>query len=346
MTISLAIHPREGSFSDRWIERAALRGIPYRLVDPFSTRIIDELRAHQAFLWHWVYWDRPSQLIARQLVRSAEELGLLVFPSTETCWTYDDKVAQKYHLEALGAPLARTDCFYSEAAALAWVATASFPRVAKLRSGAGSDNVRLLRTREEAMQYVRQAFGRGFSSVPGALEDAKKLIRTRGRGRPLDLARLLRLPGKALAKLRYIQQFERERGYVYFQEFLPGNAYDVRVSVIGDRAFAFSRNVRPNDFRASGSGSLDYSPERIRPECIRIAFDVARKLRSQSAAFDFAFDPQGEPKILEVSYCYVTKYVHACPGHWNPELSFVPGQMWPEDAIFDDVVSSLERSGR
>lgn len=31
---------------------------------------------------------------------------------------------------------------------------------------------------------------------------------------------------------------ELQSGYVLFQEFLPGNSYDTRVTVIGDRAFA------------------------------------------------------------------------------------------------------------
>ena len=39
------------------------------------------------------------------------------------------------------------------------------------------------------------------------------------------------------------------RGYVYFQDFIPDNQFDTRVTVIGNRAFAFIRKVRPGDFR-------------------------------------------------------------------------------------------------
>lgn len=46
--------------------------------------------------------------------------------------------------------------------------------------------------------------------------------------------------------------------YVYFQDFIPGNDFDTRVTIIGDRAFGFTRNVRPGDFRASGSGNVGY----------------------------------------------------------------------------------------
>ena len=44
------------------------------------------------------------------------------------------------------------------------------------------------------------------------------------------------------------------KDYVYFQKFLPNNKYDIRIVVIGDRAFGFIRYNRENDFRASGSG--------------------------------------------------------------------------------------------
>ena len=59
--------------------------------------------------------------------------------------------------------------------------------------------------------------------------------------------------------------------------------------IIGDRAFCFTRNTRPNDFRASGSGSIDYNIERINERCIKIAFDTVEKLTTKSLAFFFIF---------------------------------------------------------
>ena len=77
-----------------------------------------------------------------------------------------------------------------------------------------------------------------------------------------------------------------EKGYAYFQDFIPGNHFDTRVTVIGDRAFAFTRNVRPGDFRASGSGDVVFDGGRINQKYLEIAFAVARKIGSQSMAFD------------------------------------------------------------
>src|SRR5205085_3310405 len=130
-----------GSFSDRWLERAAELGVTHRIVDCLDTGIISELAAHQALLWHWSHASPADLLAARHVIRAAESMGLLVFPSSATCWSFDDKLGQKYQLEALGAPLARTWCFYSPDQALAFIEKAAFPLVFKLRRGAGSANV-------------------------------------------------------------------------------------------------------------------------------------------------------------------------------------------------------------
>ena len=52
---------------------------------------------------------------------------------------------------------------------------------------------------------------------------------------------------------------ESQRSYILWQEFIPDNQRDFRVTIIGRRyAFVFWRNNRPGDFRASGSGLIDY----------------------------------------------------------------------------------------
>ncbi len=61
---------------------------------------------------------------------------------------------------------------------------------------------------------------------------------------------------------------------------LPGNAFDTRITVIGERAFGFTQNVRPNDSRASGSRDIVYE-HGIDPECIRIGFSIAGRLEFQ-----------------------------------------------------------------
>ncbi len=343
MNHSVAIHDRPGSFSDRWFERARCLGIQHASVDCLRSTIISELRGHSGLLWHWTHERATDLLIARSIIQAAETMGLRVFPDSATCATFDDKLGQKYLLEAVSAPLAPTHVFFTEDAALEWIETAGFPKVFKLRRGAGSSNVHLVPNAGMARRLVHRAFGKGFSPAASPLQDASlRYARAKARGDLRGAA--LRLPRTLFDSYRRASQMDHERGYVYFQEFFPGNAYDTRVTVIGDRAFAFTRNVRKNDFRASGSGSIDYDLSRIRPECVAIALEVAHNIGAQSLAFDFAVDGEQRPHILEISYCYQAKAVYDCPGYWTRTLEWHAGHVWPQDAILDDMLATLSRA--
>ena len=93
-----------------------------------------------------------------------EQAGVKVFPDFRTNWHFDDKLGQKYLLEALGIPLVPTHVFYDKKTALEWASKTTFPKVFKLRGGAGSANVKLARTKKEAVKLIRKAFGKGFSN--------------------------------------------------------------------------------------------------------------------------------------------------------------------------------------
>ncbi len=342
ITPIIGIHERPGSYSDRWIEYCTERAIPFRRVNCLVTDVVQRCEGLDALLWHWAHGNPANQLVSRQIIASLESKGLLVFPNVATCWHYDDKVAQKYLLEAIGAPLIPTWLFTSKRDALRWIEGAAWPKVFKLRCGAGSTNVRLVRSRAEAVDLCRRAFGRGFPAVAGYLTDLPtRLLKTKGVS---DLwERIARAPRTLLNLLAIRRQVQRERGYSYFQEFLPHNAFDTRITVIGDRAFGFLRANRPNDFRASGSGSIVYDPEKVDKRCVEIAFTVADRIGTQSLAFDFLFSLQNEPMIGEISYCYMPAAVHACAGHWDRQGAWHDGHIWPEEAILDDLLSVVAR---
>lgn len=337
----IAIHDKPGSFSDRWIEYCRSNGIAHRIVNCFSTDIMTQLRGCSALMWEWENLAQADVLAGERVTRSAEAMGLRVFPDSATCWHYDDKVAQKYLLEAVGAEMVPSYAFYSLESALEWVERTEFPKVFKLARGSGSLNVFLLKSRDEARKICRQAFGPGFKAIAGLAGDFS--TRMRKHRRKGDLIPLLkRLPKTLATVVRYNRTIAREKGYAYFQDFIPNNTTDTRVTIIGDRAFAFTRGVRPNDFRASGSGDISYDMSKIDPRCVQIAFETVRRLKTQSLAFDFVKMPSGQPLIVEISYCYLADAVHACPGHWDGRLNWHEGPMWPQDAILIDLLNDLK----
>src|SRR5690606_2383167 len=113
---------------------------------------------------------------------------------------------------------------------------------------------------------------------------------------------------------RFSRMQSKEKGYVYFQEFIPNNDSDVRLIVIGDKAYGMRRLVRKGDFRASGSNEFVY--KEIDKATLKTAFSVSKLLKLQCVAFDFVY-LNGRPLIVEMSFGFGTKGSDKCPGFWN-----------------------------
>lgn len=340
MITKLAIHSREGSFSDRWIQYCKDNGISYKIVNCLDSDIIKQLESVDALLWHWSQNEPDSLLVARHIITAIEKMNIRVFPDIKTCWHFDDKIAQKYLLESIGAPLVPTYVFYEKTKAVEWIDRTEFPKVFKLRCGAGSQNVRLVKTRKEANKLCKIAFGKGFTATSGYFGDYRRKIKHTKEFKQL-LEKLKRMP-IAIKKISFMKNsLPKEKGYIYFQDFLADNSFDTRITVIGKRAFGFIRDTRPNDFRASGSGSIRYDLNRIDIRCVKIAFDTIKKLRTQSLAFDFCFDQNNEPKIIEISYCYNSKAIYDCQGFWDERIKWHEGHVYPEDAIIFDLLKEI-----
>ena len=335
----ILIHDRPGSFSDRWIDYCRLNGFKHQLVHCGDNRIIQMLRDDDILLWHFGMLGDSTYGTAKSIIRAIEGTGVQVYPNSKTCWHFDDKLAQKYLLESVGAPLVNTYVMYDRVVALDWIKNTQFPKVWKLSKGAGASNVRLIKSSQQAKAVCAKAFGRGFVATPSYFGDAStKLRKTKG------LSNFLSKLGRAPKLLSKIMQNRKclplERGYLYFQDYLPGNTYDTRVTVIGGRAFGFVRHNRPGDFRASGSGLIEDDPGKVDMECVRIAFDVSAKLEFQSMAFDFIYDEERRPRIVEISFCFGRKFFEKCPGYWDRNLVWHEGHVWPQDAILQDLLSS------
>ena len=221
-------------------------------------------------------------------------------------------------LEAIGAPLVPSYVFYTKKEALDWISRTSFPKVFKLRGGAGAANVMLAHTAREARKLVRKSFGRGFSQFDRA-GYLKERYRKWREGKD-SFVGVLKGVGRLFVITDFAKMHGREKGYAYFQEFIPNNEFDTRLVVIGgERALCERRYCRKGDFRASGSGHFEYV-EADR-KVLEIAFQVAQKLKLQTVAFDFIYDKE-KPLIVEISYGFGTKGISHCPGYYTSDLQW------------------------
>ena len=89
--MKIAIHEREGSFSDGWINYCEKNAIPYKIVNVYKSNIIEQVSDCNALVWHHHHDLFKDTLFAKQLLFSLQQAGKRVFPDFATCWHFDDK---------------------------------------------------------------------------------------------------------------------------------------------------------------------------------------------------------------------------------------------------------------
>lgn len=333
----LSIHNRPTSFSDNWIDYCRRNNIPYRLVDCYRDDIMEQLEGTDGLMWHWTHINKAALLFARQLTRSLETVEYPVFPDSNTAWHFDDKIGQKYLFNAIGDHLVPTHVFFRREEALEWIAAADFPKVFKLSSGSASINVRKVNSKKAARKIVRQAFGRGIPLYSGFNLVKDRVLAFKEQPGVSQLFDIFKSSVRLFIPPEMQRIRGREKGYVYFQNFIPGLDCDYRVVVVGHKAFAMKRGVRENDFRASGSNLKSYRHEDIPIEIVKTAFAIARKIRVQCGAFDLVLH-DGRVLVIEVSYAFASRHF---PGYWTPEGKWIEADISPQDEMVKNFVKDI-----
>jgi hypothetical protein len=343
---TVAIQPDyyEYPSSPKWAGALEAHGYEVRWVDVYRGDILEQLKGCVGFMWRWGQYGGMGRIARRLLPVLENELGMVVYPDQKTCWHYDDKIAQFYLLQAHGILIPKTYLFFNREAAREWAQDAPLPLVLKFAAGAGSQNVRLIESRAELFAWIDRVFTFRLSSLDDWERTRLPL--------PIRLRKMAGVLKRGVMPDLFDNGYDLQTGYILLQEFLPNNPYDTRVTIVGKRGFGFLRYNREGDFRASGSGMQNFDPAIIDQTFIRLGYQIAEKLACQSVAIDGLYS-HGECAVCEISYTYLSKAVHDCPGHWelegkpeSGELIWVEGPMWPEQAQVEDFIERLrEREG-
>lgn len=295
----------KGIRSKGFFKNAREMNLECKSIDCSKNNVMQQLDDVDIFIWHWSHENYREVRSARAIIKAAEVAGKKVYPDINTCWMFDDKISQKYLLESLKVPFISTYVFYDYEKAIKWLANQKYPMVYKLPQGAGSENVKLVLDYKAAVKLCKKHF-----SVFGIPE--------------IDIGWSIRGIEDSLKKFNCdkVKYGVNKKGCIYFQKYLEGNTYDIRVTTIGEKNYIFRRYVRKNDFRASGSGKIDYNVSADDLAAIKIARKITNKLKTQTMAYDFVYDNFGNLQVCEMSYGFVEKAVEMCPGWYDGELNF------------------------
>lgn len=279
------------------------------------------------FIFRWTHIDDHHQMAKTIIPIVEKQMGIKCFPNLATCWHYDDKIREYYLLKQAGFPVVESYIFWDKKKALDWAEEVNYPVVFKLKGGASSQNVLLVKKKSIAKKLIRKMFGSGINPNKFSFSGSTK-------HKDFNLYKTIHhWGGNVLRKYRGedISPFwQKHKNYVLFQKFLPNNNYDTRITVIGNRAFGYRRFVRKNDFRASGSHNFVTSKDLIDMRCVEIGLTVSKELNFQSMTYDFLFDKNNKPQFTEISYTFVDWMVQSCPGYWDSNLNWHEGHFWPQ----------------
>jgi glutathione synthase/RimK-type ligase-like ATP-grasp enzyme len=309
--------------------------IDYDILDIDTHDWQARIAPYEVILWRGRYMDPTLATYYKEKIYFIERhLKKVVVPGYASVWHFESKVAQSYLLEAVGVPTPRTVTTVDFDDAQRCLDQETLPIVVKQSHGAASANVVLLRTRKEAEDWLRsvffdQAWQRHTQSHAGRLSQFITGVR--------DPCFWLKVKQRLVGG--------DPQSVAYWQEFVADNPADLRITVIGDRhAIGFWRRNRPGDFRASGSGLLDYRTS-VPEGAVRYCIQLNRQLGFDSMAYDLLFRDD-DFLIVEISYGYLSKAVFDAPGHYvledDDRLRYEPGHMSAQELWVDWALRKAE----
>ncbi len=263
--------------------------------------------------------DKYRQYI-QDVVGNLHFAGVKLFPAFEHMLAHEDKAFQALRLQRTDIPAPSAYVFGDKWNAYKFLEAAAYPLVAKSVSGFGARGVRLINSRREGFEFV----------------DENMEHRALEKGRPF----LKKVWHRAFPP-------SPQLGLVVFQEFLPHLEGDWKVLIWGDHACGVYRKNRDNDFRASGSGKIEFVDIPI--AVLDFASSVLARLNLPWASLDIAFTA-GQCFLIEYQAVHfgltaVDKgeffYVRDSRGIWQKRQ----GQIETERQMGQIVINSLSDMG-
>ena len=323
----------KNSFSDKILDYIDYNKYKVEIYNDYTNIDYEDLNSFDYFIWHFNPEDKERAL---GLFTTLDLIEVKTFPDLKSLIFFDNKIFQSNLLKSLKINIPAYEIYYDFKSLYKNLSNQNLPAVFKLKGGAGSNNVFLVRSKISIIFKALRMFTFGYNQV-NRWNNLSNLIKKYFDGQ-VGIFKIFKAILRLFVKTKRDRRLGKETGYFYLQEFLPKNKNDIRIIIIGDKCFAFTRYNRKNDFRASGSGNCSFSKELIPKNLIKHSFEIYNKLDMVSVAFDFLIK-DSEHTLIEISYGFIKDLYEGCEGYWTEDLKWHNEDVKPELFIIEKLLN-------
>ena len=282
--------------------------IQYDMLNPHTSDFLDKAGNYDIIVWR--VGCNPEKLDeGKTKIRILEQQkNKTCYPTYDELWSYEHKVRQYYLLKEKNLPVVDTFISFSLSETKEYIKNAKYPFVSKISTGSSSFGVKLIKNKKQAWKEVKKIFYSGRKTY-----------------------------------WNYVYQ----KGYVYFQKYIPNAEYDLRMTVVGNSYFGFYKYVPKNDFRASGGMNI------VKKELPETALYLAKEVKeafpnSKQLVIDLLWNEEKSSfEIIEMSiFVLILTYeqlkVNNISGRYffeNGAFEFEEGKFWLQELVLKEVIS-------
>lgn len=264
----------------------------YRVVDMTKNNWLENIRSEKFDL----ILCRPpgittffKSLYDERMMILQDVCGYNIYPSLHEIYIYENKKLLKDWMIARNIPHPKTFVSFFQEDALNYAEDEkNYPIVAKTNIGASGNGVVILKTKDEASQYIKNAFGSGIKSKSGPkwlkgniFKKAKKIFNN-----PAFIGQRMKEYG--------MSKSETQKNFVFFQEFIP-HEFEWRCVMIGESYFAHKKLAINN----MSSGTLLKGYNDVPEKLLDFLREFRQKTGVSSVAVDL-FESEGKYLVNEV----------------------------------------------
>lgn len=325
----------------KWEIACKKKGLEYKVIDYMRDDWLEQLKE---FKPDFCVCRPPGDIMIKKKVFDEkmyflkQSTSFQIYPEFHETIIYENKASLAYFLKVNNMPHPNTFVSYSLKEALNFVQQTKYPIVSKTLIGAAGSGIKILKSLEEANNYVNDAFKKGIRRRFGP---NKKV------GSPNKwFIKAIQSPDYFIKKLKIYKERHQDvqKGVVLFQEYIQHD-FEWRIVKIGESYFGYKK-LKIGD-KASGSKQFEYGPPP--QELLDFTKSLCDRFKFNFMAVDL-FKNEDGIFVNELQTIFGHKNPYICkvndrPGRYiiqNNEWIFEPGEFNANESYDLRLDSAIE----